>query len=83
MEVTALEAPQEMGEEEAETSHWVTKMSTDQNRGLYSQPEQMASLGLSPAAVNAVIIHWNCTANVLYNLTKLKKIREREHYEKI
>lgn len=52
--------------------------------GDYSKPEQMASLGLSPAAVNAVIIHWNCTANVLYNLTRLKKkIREREHYEKI
>lgn len=72
-----------MGEEAAETSYRVSNMSTDQNKGLYSKPEQMASLGLSQAAVNAVIIHWNCTANVLYNLTRLKKIREREHYEKI
>lgn len=71
-------------EEPSETSHWVSDTSTDQNRGLYSTLEQMASPELSPASVNAVIIHWSCTANVLYNLTRLKMmIREREHQKKI
>lgn len=83
-QLSALGTPQEMGEE-AGASHWVSGTSVSQRRGLCSKPEQMASLGLSPAAVNAVIMHWNCTANVLYNLTRLreKEIKEKERYEKI
>lgn len=58
---------------EAGASPRASHTAANPSRGLGSKPEQMASFGSAPAAVNAVIIHWNCTANVLYNLTRLRE----------
>lgn len=55
---------------EAGASPRASHTAADPSRGLSSRPEQMASFGSAPAAVSAVIIRWNCTANVLYNLTR-------------